>query len=658
MDDIKREIEALRAEIEEHNRHYYDEDAPIISDFEYDALLRRLEELEAAHPEFFDPNSPTQHVGGTAKSSFAPVVHEVPLESLNDVFSFEELRAFDERVSAAVSGREYSVEPKIDGLSMSLEYENGVFVRGATRGDGVTGEDVTENLKTVRNLPKRLKNAPPRLIVRGEVYMSRAVFEELNAARAERGEALLANPRNAAAGSMRQQDPKVAAARKLDICVFNVQKAEGVSFATHAESLDALEGYGFYVVPHAVLGDMDAVCERIREIGESRDRFPYDIDGAVVKINSLAERETLGSTAKAPRWAAAYKYPPEVKESVVRDIAVQVGRTGVLTPKAVIEPVRLAGTTVTNATLHNQDFITKLDVRIGDTVRVRKAGEIIPEVLEVVKEKRPGWAVPYHLPERCPECGAPIVRDEDGAAMRCTGAECPAQRLRNIVHFASREAMDIEGLGESVAENLISAGLLTTPAGIYYLNAADVAKLDRMGKKSAENLMNAIEKSKSAGLARLLCAFGIRQVGSKAGKVLAARFGTLDKLMAAGEEELRDIPDIGEITAKSVCEWFANEQSQHQIRLLREAGVSFESAETVKDTRFAGMTFVLTGTLPTYTRDEAAQIIESFGGKVSGSVSKKTACVLAGEAAGSKLTKAQALGVRIIDEAEFNEMIK
>ena len=658
MDDIKREIEALRAEIEEHNRHYYDEDAPIISDFEYDALLRRLEELEAAHPEFFDPNSPTQHVGGTAKSTFAPVVHEVPLESLNDVFSFEELRAFDERVSAAVSGREYSVEPKIDGLSMSLEYENGVFVRGATRGDGVTGEDVTENLKTVRNLPKRLRNAPPRLIVRGEVYMSRAVFEELNAARAERGEALLANPRNAAAGSMRQQDPKVAAARKLDICVFNVQKAEGVSFATHAESLDALESYGFYVVPHAVLGDMDAVCERIREIGESRDRFPYDIDGAVVKINSLAEREALGSTAKAPRWAAAYKYPPEVKESVVKDIAVQVGRTGVLTPKAVIEPVRLAGTTVTNATLHNQDFITKLDVRIGDTVRVRKAGEIIPEVLEVVKEKRPDWAVPYHLPERCPECGAPIVRDEDGAALRCTGAECPAQRLRNIVHFASREAMDIEGLGESVAENLISAGLLTTPAGIYYLRAEDIAKLDRMGKKSAENLINAIEKSKSAGLARLLCAFGIRQVGSKAGKVLAAHFGTLDKLMAAGEEELRNIPDIGEITAKSIREWFESEQSQHQIRLLREAGVSFESAETVKDTRFAGMTFVLTGTLPTYTRDQAAQIIESFGGKVSGSVSKKTSCVLAGEAAGSKLTKAQSLGVKIIDEAEFNELIK
>ena len=658
MDEIKREIDALRAEIEEHNRHYYDEDAPIISDFEYDALLRRLEELEAAHPEYYDPASPTQHVGGTAKSSFAPVTHEVPLESLNDVFSFDELRAFDERVTAAVETREYSVEPKIDGLSMSLEYENGVFVRGATRGDGVTGEDVTENLRTVRNLPMRLRNAPPRLIVRGEVYMSRAVFAELNEKRAARGETLLANPRNAAAGSMRQQDPKVAAERKLDICVFNVQKAEGVTFETHGESLDALEGYGFYVVPHTICSSMDECCALIDDIGENRDRYPYDIDGAVVKINSLAERAQLGSTAKAPRWAAAYKYPPEVKESVVRDIAVQVGRTGVLTPKAVIEPVRLAGTTVTNATLHNQDFIDRLDVRIGDTVLVRKAGEIIPEVLSVVKEKRPEGAKPYHLPDACPECGSPIVRDEDGAALRCTGAECPAQRLRNIVHFASREAMDIEGLGESVAENLINSGLLKSPAGIYYLDPREVALLERMGEKSAANLMAAIEKSKSAGLARLLCAFGIRQVGSKAGKVLASRFGTLDALMAASLEELQSIPDIGEITARNIREWFSLEQSQHQIRLLREAGVSFESAEQVTDTRFAGMTFVLTGALPTYTRDEAAAIIERLGGKVSGSVSKKTSIVLAGEAAGSKLTKAQSLGVRIIDEAEFNELIK
>ena len=658
MDEVKREIEALRAEIEEHNRHYYDEDAPIISDFEYDALLRRLEELEAAHPEFYDPKSPTQHVGGTAKSTFASVTHEVPLESLNDVFSFDELRAFDERMSAALGGREYSVEPKIDGLSMSLEYENGVFVRGATRGDGVTGEDVTENLRTVRNLPKTLKNAPPRLIVRGEVYMSRAVFEELNAARAERGEQLLANPRNAAAGSMRQQDPRVAAARKLDICVFNIQKAEGVSFSTHGETLEALSSYGFYAVPHAICSSIDECCRLIADIGENRDRYPYDIDGAVVKINSLAQREQLGSTAKAPRWAAAYKYPPEVKESVVKDIVCQVGRTGVLTPKAVIEPVRLAGTTVTNATLHNQDFIDKLDVRVGDTVRVRKAGEIIPEVLEVVKEKRPEGAEPYHLPDKCPECGAPIVRDEDGVALRCTGAECPAQRLRNIIHFASREAMDIEGLGESVAASLVAAGLLTTPAGIYYLNAEDIAKLDRMGKKSAENLINAIEKSKSAGLARLLCAFGIRQVGSKAGKVLAAHFGSLDAVMSAGEEELQSIPDIGAVTALFIREWFSLEQSQHQIRLLREAGVSFESTETVTDERFRGMTFVLTGTLPTLTRDEAAALIEARGGRTSGSVSKKTSVVLAGENAGSKLTKAQELGIRIIDEDEFRAMLE
>ena len=658
--DAKREIEALRAEILEHNRHYYDEDAPVISDFEYDALMRRLEELEAAHPEFYDPNSPSQRVGGTAKSSFAPVHHEVPLESLTDVFSFEELSAFDERMAAALpEGREYCVEPKIDGLSMSLEYENGVFVRGATRGDGVTGEDVTENLRTVRSLPKQLRGSfPERLIVRGEVYMSRAVFEELNEKRAERGEQLLANPRNAAAGSMRQQDPKVAASRRLDIIVFNVQRAVGREFATHAESLDALAEYGFDVVPHTLCRTMDECRARIEAIGDGRDAFPYSIDGAVIKIDSLAQRAQLGSTAKAPRWAVAYKYPPEVKESVVRDIAVQVGRTGVLTPKAVIEPVRLAGTTVTNATLHNQDFIDKLDVRIGDTVLVRKAGEIIPEVLEVVKGKRPAGTVPFRLPDKCPECGSPIVRDEDGVAMRCTGAECPAQRLRNIVHFASREAMDIEGLGTAVAESLIAAGLLTSPAGIYYLRAEDVAKLDRMGKKSAENLMNAIEKSKSAGLARLLCAFGIRQVGSKAGKVLAQHFGTLDELMAAGEEELQSIPDIGAVTALFIREWFSLEQSQHQIRLLREAGVSFESTETVTDERFRGMTFVLTGTLPTLTRDEAAALIEARGGRTSGSVSKKTSVVLAGENAGSKLAKAQELGIRIIDEDEFRAMLE
>ena len=657
--DVKQQIEALRAEIMEHNRHYYDEDAPVISDFEYDALMRQLEELEAAHPEFYSPTSPTQKVGGTAKSSFAPVTHEVPLESLNDVFSFEELAAFDERMRAELPGGvEYCAEPKIDGLSMSLEYENGVFVRGATRGDGVTGEDVTENLRTVRSLPLKLKNAPERLIVRGEVYMSRAVFEELNAARELNGEALLANPRNAAAGSMRQQDPRVAASRKLDIIVFNIQKSVGREFTTHAETLDALREFGFDAVPYTICRSFEDCRAAVESIGESRGEFRYDIDGAVIKINSLAERLELGSTAKAPRWAAAYKYPPEKKESVVRDIVVQVGRTGVLTPKAVIEPVRLAGTTVTNATLHNQDFIDKLDVRIGDTVLVRKAGEIIPEVLEVVKAKRPEGTEPFHLPAYCPECGSPIVRDEDGVAMRCTGAECPAQRLRNIIHFASREAMDIEGLGQAVADALIRSGQLTSPAGIYYLKADEVAKLDRMGKKSAQNLTNAIEKSKQAGLARLLCAFGIRQVGQKAGKVLAAHFGTLDRLMDASLEELQAVPDIGEVTAGFIRQWLDEPQARHQIELLRQAGVSFESGETRTDNRFEGLTFVLTGTLEGWTRDEAAAIIESRGGKASSSVSKKTSYVLAGENAGSKLTKAEALGIPVLSEAEFRAMLE
>lgn len=655
--DIQQEIERLRAELREHNRRYYDEDAPVISDFEYDALMRTLEELETAHPEFDSPDSPSHRVGGTAKSSFAPVRHEVPLESLTDVFSFEELSQFTEKMTELLpEGSAYSVEPKIDGLSMSLEYENGVFVRGATRGDGLTGEDVTENLRTVRSLPKKLKNAPPRLIVRGEVYMSRAVFNELNARREISGEQLLANPRNAAAGSMRQQDPKVARERKLDIIVFNIQKAEGREFSDHSEALDALRDFGFDAVPYTLCRTMAECRERIEWIGDNRESFPYDIDGAVIKVNSLAMREKLGSTAKAPRWAVAYKYPPEVKESRVKDILVQVGRTGVLTPKAVIEPVRLAGTTVTNATLHNQDFIDKLDVRIGDTVRVRKAGEIIPEVIEVVPALRPEDTVPFRLPAVCPECGSPIVRDEDGVALRCTGAECPAQRLRNIVHFASREAMDIEGLGPALCETLIKAGLLTSPAGIYYLEPQSVAAVERMGKKSAENLMAEIEKSKSAGLARLLCAFGIRQVGTKAGKVLASAFGTLDRLMDATLLELMAVPDIGAVTAQFISDWLAEEQSRHQIALLRAAGVSFESREEVRDNRFLGMTFVLTGTLPTLSRDEATAIIESFGGKASGSVSKKTTYVLAGENAGSKLDKASALGIEIIDEARFRAM--
>ena len=653
------EIQALRDEIIACNRAYYDEDAPTISDFEYDAKMRRLIELEEQYPFLASPDSPTQHVGGKASEQFSPVHHIVPLESLNDVFSLEELRAFGERTASLVGHvPEYVVEPKIDGLSMALEYENGIFVRGATRGDGVTGEDVTENLKTVRTVPKRLKKAPPRLIVRGEVYMSKTVFNELNEQREINGEQLLANPRNAAAGSMRQLDPKITASRKLDIVVFNIQYAEGAEYHSHAETLDALKKMGFDVVPHWKCTDMAGCCERVNSIGEGREQFPYDIDGAVIKVDDLSLRRELGSTAKAPRWAAAFKYPPEVKRSKVKEIVVQVGRTGVLTPKAVIEPIRLAGTTVTNATLHNQDYIDQLDVRIGDTVEVQKAGEIIPQVLRVVKELRPENTEPFRMPDVCPECGAPVERDEDGAALRCTGAECPAQRLRNIVHFASRGAMDIEGLGIGVAESLINAGLVNTPADIYYLEPQSVAALERMGLKSAEKLIHAINDSKGRGLARLLCAFGIRQVGEKAAKVLARNYSGLDELMAAPPEKLQAIPDIGPVTAEFIVSWFKSSQSQHLIKRLREAGVSFESSETVSDNRFLGKTFVLTGTLSRFTRDEAQEIIENMGGKASSSVSKKTSYVLAGENAGSKLTKAQSLGIEIITEEQFLEMIK
>ena len=476
--DVHEEILALRRRLERANFLYYVKDAPEISDFEYDALLRRLEELEAAHPEYASPDSPTQHVGGYALNTFAQVHHQVPLESLQDVFSFDELRAFGTRMDTALTqAHDYSVEPKIDGLSMSLEYENGVFVRGATRGDGVTGEDVTENLRTLRNLPLTLENAPAKLIVRGEVYMSHAVFAQLNAERELLEQPLLANPRNAAAGSVRQQDPKVAAARKLDIIIFNLQYDSERTFATHTQTLDYLASLGFPVVPYQRCETLDACCARIDWIGDNRETFPFDIDGAVIKINDLAQRRYLGSTAKFPRWAVAYKYPPEKKESRVRDIVVQVGRTGVLTPKAVIDPVRLAGTTVTNATLHNQDFIDNLDLRIGDTVLVQKAGEIIPEILSVVREKRPEGTVPFHMPDTCPECGALVVRDPDGAALRCTGAECPAQRLRNIAHFASREAMDIDGLGISLCQSLIDSGLVRSPAELYSLEPQAVAAL-------------------------------------------------------------------------------------------------------------------------------------------------------------------------------------
>ena len=657
--DVQKEIEKLRRELEYHSRLYYVEDAPVISDYEFDMLMQRLKALEAEHPELITPNSPTQRVGGQALSKFEQVQHQVPLESLTDVFSLDELYAFGERMDALlVEPHGYTVEPKIDGLSMSLEYENGVFVRGATRVDGLVGENVTENLRTVRSLPLRIENAPARLIVRGEVYMSKAVFRELNAEREARGETLLANPRNAAAGSMRQLDPKVAASRKLDIICFNMQYSSDDVYTSHAQTLDAMKAMGFPVVPYRRYERIGECVQRIEWLGEHRDELAYDMDGAVIKIDSLSQRAALGSTAKAPRWAVAFKYPPEKKESRVLDVVVQVGRTGVLTPKVIVEPVRLAGTTVSAATLHNQDNIDRLDLRIGDTVLLQKAGEIIPEVLSVNKAKRPDWAVPFVMPEICPECGSPVARDEDGAALRCTSPECPAQRLRNIAHFASREAMDIEGLGISVCESLINSGLVSSAADLYYLEAEKVAALDRMGKKSADNLLTAIENSKSAGLARLLCAFGIRQVGQKAAKVLASYYKDLDALMAATAEELTLIPDIGGITAGFITEWFSLPQSMHLIGRLREAGVDFASHEERRDDRFAGQTFVLTGTLSRYTRDEAGTIIESFGGKTAGSVSKKTSYVLAGENAGSKLTKAESLGIRILTEAEFEDMIR
>lgn len=647
------EILELRRELNQANYEYYVKDDPTMSDYDYDHKLRRLEELEGAHPELVTLDSPTQRVGGKALESFTQVTHRVPLESLQDVFDFDELRAFDQRVRGVEPKVSYSVEPKVDGLSVALEYQDGQFVRGATRGDGLVGEDVTENLKTVKSIPLSIPDVPGTLIVRGEVYMPKKVFHALNEEREKRGEALFANPRNAAAGSLRQLDPKIAAQRRLDIAVFNIQWAENEDFHSHTEGINYLADKGFKVIPHVICSTIEEAVEQVKAIGEGRENYPFDIDGAVIKVDNLAQRQTLGSTAKFPRWAAAYKYPPEVKPSRLTDIVIQVGRTGVLTPKAVLEPVRLAGTTVTNATLHNQDFITEKDIRIGDTVLVRKAGEIIPEVLSVVMEKRPDDAVPYRFPDVCPECGAPVARDEDGAHIRCTGAECPAQLLRNLAHFASRDAMDIEGLGIAVVENLVKAGLVKTPGDLYFLREEDVAELERMGKKSAQNLLSAIEKSKSQDLSRLLFAFGIRQVGQKAGKILAQRFGSLDNLQAATVEELTQVDDIGAITAQSIVDWFASPQSQHLIARLKEAGVNMQAEQKGGDQRFAGKTFVLTGTLDRFTRAEATKMIEDRGGKAAGSVSKKTTYVVAGEAAGSKLRKAQELGVPVLTQEEF-----
>ena len=657
MEPQKR-IQDLTALLNEAGYRYYVLDDPTLPDFEYDRLLRELEDLEKTYPEYVLPDSPTKRVGGQAVNTFGEVTHAVPLMSLQDVFSMEELEDFLNRTQEVLPNAAYSVEPKIDGLSVALEYEDGRFVRGATRGDGVVGEDVTENLKTIRSIPMILENAPARLIVRGEVYMPKKTFRTLNAALEENGEKTFANPRNAAAGSLRQKDPKVTAKRKLDILVFNVQLAEGVTFTSHCETLEYLKSLRFKVIPYKKLSDPKKIEEEILRINEEREKLPCDIDGGVVKLDDLAQRELLGATAKFPRWAVAYKYPPEVKSTVIEDIVIQVGRTGVLTPKAVVAPVRLAGTTVTNATLHNQDFISRLDVRIGDTVRIRKAGEIIPEILGVDLSKRPENTKPYFLPDRCPVCGAEVVRDEDGAFLRCTGAECPAQLSRNIAHFVSRDAMDIDGLGSAIVESLISQKLIKSPADIYYLTLEEISGLWKSGTTAAKKLLAAIEASKQQDVSRLIYALGIRQVGVKTGKSLAAAFGSMDAMMEAPLEALTAVPDIGEITAQSIYEWFRQDQSQHLIRRLREAGLNFESKRVIADTRLAGKTVVLTGTLSRFTREEATEKIELLGGKASGSVSRKTSFVVAGENAGSKERKARELGIPVLTEDEFWEMIQ
>ncbi len=654
----KDRVKELTQILNDANHRYYVLDDPQMLDFEYDRLLRELEELESAYPELADTNSPTRRVGGEALTKFEKVTHPVPLMSLQDVFSLEELNSFLQKIIDEEAETEFTVEPKVDGLSVSLEYENGVFVRGATRGDGNIGEDVTENLKTIRSIPMQIQNAPPRLIVRGEVFMPKKSFERLNAEQEAEGKALFANPRNAAAGSLRQLDPKIAAKRGLDILIFNVQLAQDTVFKSHSESLTYLKDLGFKVIPWLCASSITAINREVLQINENRSALTCDIDGAVIKVNDLSLRDKLGSTAKFPRWAAAYKYPPEIKETVVEDIVIQVGRTGVLTPKAVVKAVRLAGTTVTNATLHNQDFISQRDIRIGDTVHIRKAGEIIPEILDVDFAKRPSDSTPFFIPSVCPVCSAPVLRDEDGAFMRCTGVECPAQLSRNIAHFVSRDAMDIDGLGSAIVDTLIEKGYLKSPADIYYLQLDQIQSLWQKGDVAARKLHAAIESSKSQDLSKLIYALGIRQVGAKTGKNLAKAFGNLDALASASVDELVQVEDIGEITARSIADWFLQPQSQHMISRLRDAGLNFESKQVSSDNRFSGLTFVLTGALSKFTREEATEKIEFFGGKAAGSVSRKTSYVVVGENAGSKEKKARELSIPILSEDEFLKMIQ
>ncbi len=657
---IKQEIEKLREELRIHNHNYYVMDNPTISDFEYDAMLQRLIKLEEENPEYKDPNSPSVRVGGAVLTGFNEVVHQVQMQSLSDVFSREELFEFDKRVESGLEGRkyEYVVEMKIDGLSVSLEYENGSFTRGSTRGDGFKGEDITENLKTVKAIPLIIENAPEFLEVRGEVYMPKNSFERLNEEREMEGESLFANPRNAAAGSLRQLDSSVTAKRNLDIFIFNIQQIRGKELSSHRESLDYLADLGFKVSPKRnIVNTIEEAYREIEEIGESRGTLPFDIDGAVVKVNDFAQRDLLGETTKVPKWATAYKFPAETKETLVEDIIVQIGRTGVVTPNAVFTPVRVAGSTVSRATLHNADYIKEKDIRIGDTVKIRKAGDIIPEVVEVVREKRQASSVPYEMPVICPACGERLVRENGEAAIRCVSAECPAQALRRIIHFASRDAMDIEGLGGEIVEQLIDSKLISDAADLFTLKYEEIVSLERFADKSAQNLITAIENVKKNNLDKLLFGLGIRHIGVKAAKSLAKHFKNMENIMSADAAEVAKIEDFGMIMAQSVTAFFAEESNRDLIHRLKNCGVNMEYESDSKSVIFEGKTFVLTGTLPTLKRSEAKQMIEENGGKVSGSVSKNTDFVVAGEEAGSKLLKAQQLDIAVIDEEELLKML-
>ncbi len=656
FEKAKAEIQRLKELVSQYAYQYYVLDDPTVDDQEYDRLIHQLIDLETQFPQLLTADSPTQKVGGQILNTFQPVQHSVRMESLQDVFEPSELIAFDERMREQTSPT-YIVEPKIDGLSVSLEYENGMFIRGSTRGDGDVGEDVTENLRTIRSIPKKLNRPLPYLEVRGEVYMSRKSFDEAVAAQELAGEKPFKNPRNAAAGSLRQKDPKVTAKRKLDIFVFNLQQVRGTEIHGHKESLDLMKDLGFPVIPsYRAFTDITAVIQEVERIGTHREDFPCDIDGAVVKVDDFAQRELFGSTAKFPRWAVAFKYPPEEKTTTLTNIQINVGRTGALTPTAVFEPVFLAGTTVGRAVLHNQDFINQKGISIGDKIIVRKAGEIIPEVVGVAEHQ--AGAPVYQIPKTCPSCGEPVVRLEDEAVIRCINFRCPAQLVRNLIHFASRDAMDIEGLGPAVIENLLENGLITSPADLYTLTIEQISTLERMGKKSAENLAAALEKSKGNDLSRLIFGLGIRNVGQKAAVLLSERFQKMDRLMAATLDEISAIDGLGEIIAASVVGFFEEQPNRDLVHRLKELGLNMSSLAQPKGDKLAGFTFVLTGTLPTMARSEAQKLIEEAGGKVSSSVSKKTSYVVAGAEAGSKLTKAQDLGVKIINEAEFMELLK